>query len=534
MPALVNAESEHVGIKNAELGTKLVLFKQSMATFSYATRTGQLKNFEATDQDAALGMLKGFSDADPKSGVMASQTKKQTPSKPSVPAAIPAQAPITDSSGAIDATKLSGAGSVSMPQPTAPAAQESFQTGVQSSVDSAEANLNTSLAKQRDEGLERQDELNTKLEGIMKESDPAKRETSAQEGRIMQNQLDAAEDASATLEEDFNTRRSTVDELKKLLTQGNQLIERAKSQPIALSVLDKSISQTTQDVQARAGVLQAVLTGLDGNISEAHSIINNAQSAVSASWQDTLTYNEAYMNLVQTGELAKNKIYEDYASSEVSLAKDKLDNIQATSDYLKKLMVTPDDAKFMARAGVSLNDTVDEINEKMAAQSQRDEINDTINDLSKDGYKYVPYAEGRTDVVSLKVGDETLYFTPPSTELSVENVGGFQVLRDATGKVISSKAPSSSGGAGDFDAYTDTERRTITRANLQGASAQTQAAFLSTPPSFQDAFIRNGTGQQYPNPTPENIVNSLAEWEKEQNSDDDSDINALVTQLRGS
>lgn len=83
-----------------------------------------------------------------------------------------------------------------------------------------------------------------------------------------------------------------------------------------------------------------------------------------------------------------------------------------------------------------------------------------------------------------------------------------------------------------FDSYSDTEQRTVSRANLGKASDQTKAVFLSTPPAFQDAFIRNGSGSAAA--TPQNIANSLAEWEKYQASlkNDNSDVNALITQLQ--
>lgn len=96
------------------------------------------------------------------------------------------------------------------------------------------------------------------------------------------------------------------------------------------------------------------------------------------------------------------------------------------------------------------------------------------------------------------------------------------------------KAPKQ--GTGGYDSYTDTDQRVISRAGLQGATQRAKDAFLSTPAGFQDAFIRNGTGFQYPNPTPENIVNSLAEWEAAQKakSSGDEDLNAAIEALAGS
>jgi len=364
--------------------------------------------------------------------------------------ALPTYTPMTQG-GAVDAAGLSAPTSLNTPTPTAPGASETFQVGLQAGVQSATTNLEKTLKQERDAALKRQDQLNKQLLAIQQESDPTKRETFAQEERIIQNQLDAAETASATLEEDFTKRRSTVGELERLLTEGNDLITRSKNAPVALSVLNKSVNRTIQDVQARAGVLQAVLSGVDGNIAQAHNIINTAQGTVRTYWQDEVEYNNAYLNLVNNGELAKNKIHDDYAKSQVDLAEHKLNQLDETSDYIKKLMIDPSTAQFIADAGVTLNDSVEEINAKLSEQNRKNEVNDVINDLKLEGYKFVPFGEGRSDAVMLEIAGEQLYFVPPP--------------ETATGG-------SGSGG------FTSQERRKLEQAGLAGASRQEQLDFL--------------------------------------------------------
>lgn len=114
----------------------------------------------------------------------------------------------------------------------------------------------------------------------------------------------------------------------------------------------------------------------------------------------------------------------------------------------------------------------------------------------------------------------------------VRAIGAAQDLEGALGHA-GGYLKTKTGGAS-FDAYTDTEARTVTRANLQGASSQAKAAFLSTPPAFQDAFIRNGTGLDYPKPTPQNIIKSLADWEKEQKAASaDTSVEDLANKISG-
>lgn len=328
----------------------------------------------------------------------------------------PQVTPLTNNEGAIDAATLRSGGAPNMPAPTAPTVAQAFQGGLQASVEGARTNLDTTLKTERDAALTRQDALNKQMQTMVKDSNPENRETFQQEQRIIQNQLNAAETAAASLEEDFNKRRAVVNELDTLLTQGNQLIEQSLNAPVSLSVLNKGVNNAAQAVQARAGVLQAVVAGLDGNVNAAHSIIENTRTAVAAQWQDQLDYNKTYMSLVESGQLAKNKINDNYANSQIVLAERKLNQLDATAKTITDLMIDPESAQFMADAGITLNDSVEEIQGKMAEQTKKQEIMNTKNTLIKEGYEYVPFPGDREDVVTLEIGGKTLSFVPPVDE----------------------------------------------------------------------------------------------------------------------
>ena len=324
----------------------------------------------------------------------------------------PTVTPLTNNEGAIDAATLRSGGTPDMPEPTAPNVAESFQGGLQASTEAARTNLDATLKTERDAALKRQDDLNKKQEKLVQDSNPENRETFQQEQRIVQNQLDAAETASASLEEDFNKRRSVVNELETVLTQGNQLIEQARGAPIS-RYRNAGVAEAMQNVQARAGVLNAVISGLDGNFNAAHSIIKNTRTAVAAQWTDQLNYNKTYMDLVSSGQLAKNKINDDYASTQITLAERKLSQLEATAETINNLMIDPESAQFMADAGITLNDSVEEINAKMSEQTKVQERQDVMNELKMEGFEYVPFPGDREDVVSLDVGGKTLSFVAP-------------------------------------------------------------------------------------------------------------------------
>lgn len=301
-----------------------------------------------------------------------------------------------------------------LPEPTAPDTQQQFQLGVQTSLQQAQQDFIGTAERQRDEAIKRQEEINAQLLEILSESDPRKRETFAQEEAILKDQLKAAQTAASTLEEDFKTRRRIVSEMEQLLTEGNALIKQQLEKPASLKYIQKSASRTMSDVQARAGVLQAVVAGIDGNLNMAHSIIGNASNAVRAQWSDVVEYNNAVLNLTNQGLLAIDKEHKEFAKIELALAESNLTRIEKTADYIKELMIDPKTAQFMADAGVSLNDSIEEINEKMSEQTKKMEIVEFQNQMTAEGYQFSPIqTEG---AVSFEVGGKTLWFKPPTDD----------------------------------------------------------------------------------------------------------------------
>lgn len=300
------------------------------------------------------------------------------------PTYTPAPTPLVSSEGAVSATAITPAPQVNLPQPTAPAAQQQFQLGLETSATHARSTLDDVLKTQRDDAIKRQEDAASRLQKILSESDPQKRATYAQEQRIVQQQLDSAESASRTVTEDFESRRRIVGELETLLNDGNNLIKQQLGLPVGQRVVEKRASQALQDVQARGGVLQAVIAGLDGNIALAHTLIDTAGSAVRTQWQDQVAYNNAVLELAANKELAIDGEHKKYAEEQLGMAKSKLDGIEKTIARIKEAMIDPETARDFADAGITLNDSVQEINKKLGAQVQRREDKKVSETLAMD------------------------------------------------------------------------------------------------------------------------------------------------------
>src|SRR3990167_7175639 len=76
---------------------------------------------------------------------------------------------------------------------------------------------------------------------------------------------------------------------------------------------------------------------------------------------------------------------------------------QKNVDYIKELLINPDSSAAMARAGITLNMTIPEINKALADDGYRQEVIKISNDMAKDGFQYLATPEQ----IKLKQADPT-------------------------------------------------------------------------------------------------------------------------------
>ena len=301
---------------------------------------------------------------------------------------------------------------VTLPQSDAGNIYDSYNTSLTANVDAIKNNLTETYDKKLKENQDKRAKLEKQQADTLKMMDPTKRDTYEQEQKIMQNELNASELASGTIEDDFNKRRRITSELENLLNQSNALMGKEKGMPLNQRVLNSRVSNTMSDISSRAGVLEATISAIDGNISGAYNIIKHAKDTVSANWNDELNYYNTILDINQKGLLDLDAESKEIADKKVGMIESNLKRVQDTADYMKELMVDPDSAQFVADAGVKLTDSIEEINTKLAAQSTIQQVNETKNEMVKDGYIYVPFPTSTTGLVPITVGDKTMYFKP--------------------------------------------------------------------------------------------------------------------------
>lgn len=300
------------------------------------------------------------------------------------------------------------------PTPTAPTTEEGYVQSLTEQSANLRKKLEDTYKTQKADVDKRLENLEIERQGFLSKMDPTTRSTYDQELRVMQNQLDASEAASKTIQTNFEEKQRLVGELEKLLTEGNMAIAKQKTAPVAQRVLNTRVNNTIQDVAARTGVIEAVLTARDGQILQAHNIINQAANTVKANWNEQLQYYNTLLEYNNKGIISLEKEQKELAEKQVGLVEYDLGRVDKTVDYLQKLMVDPDTAQFIADAGVKLTDTVEEVNAKMSAQAKIKEVADFKKELLLKGYEFSPTATAGTK--AFNVGGQTLYFKPPVKE----------------------------------------------------------------------------------------------------------------------
>jgi hypothetical protein len=271
------------------------------------------------------------------------------------------------------------------------------------------------VTKAREAAQKQQDTLTAKTEGIITEDVKPLLEP-------FRADIEASERERLEVEKNYFENQALVDELDTLLTQIQADVQATKDITGLASIREPRISKAVEDATARVGVIEAVMAARNNQISQAYTLIDRTIGVMEADRQDQLSYYNTLLTFYdkqrdEEGDkiLTLDKEEKEIINAQISLLEGDLAQAQTNANYIKNLMIDPDTAQFIAKAGITLNDTPEEVNKKMSEQSNRDQITEYKNSLIAQGYEYVPYSAGRTDLVSFQVGGQTLYFKAPAS-----------------------------------------------------------------------------------------------------------------------
>lgn len=304
----------------------------------------------------------------------------------------------------VDAKNIKPAGTPKLPTPQAQAVQEEYMGSMTDNVAKRRAALDATFKTQKEENDKKTAKLEKEQKDMLEKdvkplTDP------------FREKLETSERDRLYVNENFEANQKLTNELDTLLTEGNNLIRYNQGLPASQRIVGARSDKAISDVAARAGVIEAVMTARNNQIGQAYTLIDRSVAAVTADRADKLAYYDTLLDLNKNKLLNLSTESKRIAEEQTTLMKGDLQRAEKTADYIKELMISPEHAQLIADAGVTLNDSVSQINAKLAVATKRQSVIDFTNEMKADGYKAA--VAGTPGAQEYEVGGQKVYLTPP-------------------------------------------------------------------------------------------------------------------------
>lgn len=291
-----------------------------------------------------------------------------------------AQPPISQIGNPMSPPSASG-GSPSFQQPQGTTTVANYTTSMAASIQSQQQQLQDAYKQQEQQYQSKVDALTKQQQDLQQLQDNG---MISEHSTIMQETADkqaAYDQEKRQFQENYQANQALVNEMDGLLTQGNQIVEQMQNTTGLSSIMQPRIAKTMSDVAARTGVIQAVLSARNGQIGQAQNQLRTSLDAISSIAGDQINYYKSVIdfyqqqksdNASQIASLMKDT--KSYADAQISLLESNLQQTQQTAQLIQKAMLNPDTAIAYAKAGVTLNDTVEQINQKLATYEEAQQL----------------------------------------------------------------------------------------------------------------------------------------------------------------
>jgi hypothetical protein len=327
-----------------------------------------------------------------------------------------------------------------------------FVSGLSAEVEKARAALEKELATKKAEA-------DAKLV-TLREKESQTLEKVGELTTPFREELETAERERLFINQNFEENQKLVDELDQLLTEGNELIRQQQDITGLAAIRNPRIQKAMSDVAARAGVIEAVINARNGQIGQAQNMIDRSVNAISQDRADQISYYNTILTLNRQDILSLDNDSKEIAREQLGLLKGDLERAQATADYVKQLMINPATASLMGEAGISLNDSVDQINSKLTQASYLKEVRDMTNEFTLEGATSVydpstvpsaqlsSFTDSRGQVHYFKIKAEAKTSTDSATDFLELFEDIFNTTGTSTKKTVAGPQFTPAGGVG--------------------------------------------------------------------------------------
>ncbi len=348
--------------------------------------SGGNQYFEQSSSADTSGMGGGKAPAGMEYGPTGQLQPISTPPPPLTPISNPVVAP----------TSTSGAPTPTLPTPTAPGALQSFFGSSTAQVQNAQTQADAQL-KQRQDANQAQLDAVTKQQNDLKVLQDAGMAGDLADVQKATEAKQAALDLEKTqYQQNYDLKQGWLMQMQDLVTKGNQMIEQTKGLPIASNILTAKVQQTVSDIAAQVGSIQTLMSAADGQISVAKTQLTTTVDTVSSILKDQTDYYTALQDFYskqQSSNDAKittlTKDQKEYLDTKLKQSQDQLAQVQKNAQALATAMENPDTALAYNQAGVTVNDTPEQINQKLATYAYSKELSTQSKDMADKGYSAV-------------------------------------------------------------------------------------------------------------------------------------------------
>lgn len=330
--------------------------------------------------------------------------------------------------------------------------QSGVGSGVEGQLSAAQQQLQSYITSQQDrikqQIQEAQKQQDTTLASIKEQSTP------------FQEDYQKQQQEKLYINQNFEENQKLTSQLGSLLSEGQALIKQQQQATGLASIRNPRISQTMSDVAAQAGVIQAVLSARNNQIAQAQQIINTNIGAIQNDRNAQISYYQTVLQLNNQKLVNLDQQSQQLAQEQIGMLKQKVASAQQTADYITQLLVNPATSQLMGQAGVSLNDSVEGINQKLANAQYNQEVIKLNNDISAQGAQAVvspagiPSAQLVTMTDSKGVNHYYKMPTKPAAAASVKD-SFYSALKGISSGGTSSAAPTFKPAKGEGTIWVD-------------------------------------------------------------------------------
>jgi hypothetical protein len=270
---------------------------------------------------------------------------------------------------------------------------DSYYQGITQSV----ANLTQQLEQERQRNLERiqvdKQQAQEALQNVRDTQEGAINEQGALSIEEKQKKLDALDLETKRFDENYATVQGLGNQLMDLMSQGNALIASQKGVTGLGVIRNPRVAETVNNITAQVGVLKAGIDVFNGQMNQAQTQLQLATNTLTSAYSDQIDYyksiSDFYESVAKDNQAEVVQLTQDeraYLDNKITSLEADRKRVMDNADAIQNAMMDPDTALAYASAGVTLNDSPQVINQKLARYAYSKELADQSNDMASNGY----------------------------------------------------------------------------------------------------------------------------------------------------